>query len=228
MRITERLRQQEAGLQVHGAINLAFLGDSITHGFFEDGVVDFQAVYHAQLRRLLEQESTCTPINMINAGIGGTTAAQALPRLERDVLCHHPELTVVCFGLNDVNGTVEAYAHALTAIFHTLLHSGTEVIFMTPNMLNTYVDEAHTTPSLLDYARKTCAYQTSGKMDAMMDAARQCAAACGVELCDCYQQWQHMAAQGVDTTQLLANRLNHPTRDMHKLFAQELYKRIIG
>lgn len=227
MKIRDRLFQQEKGMQSHGAVNIAFLGDSVTHGFFEDGVVDFEAVYHAKLRRMLEKQSTYMPVNIINAGIGGTTAPQALHRLERDVLCHHPELTVVCFGLNDVNGAVVDYANALTAIFRTLTSSGTEVIFMTPNMLNTYVDEANTTPALLDYARTTCAYQRSGKMDEMMHAARKSAAQCGVMLCDCYARWKAMADQGEDTTQLLANRLNHPTRPMHSLFAEELFKLIM-
>lgn len=228
MKIKDRLFQQDASLRGQGAINIAFLGDSVTHGFFEDGVVDFDAVYHAKLRRMLEKQSTYMPVNIINAGIGGTTASQALSRLERDVLCHHPELTVVCFGLNDVNGTVEDYAGALTAIFHTLTSHGTEVVFMTPNMLNTYVDEAHTTPALLDYARTTCTYQNSGKMDEMMQAARSCAEECGVMLCDCYTRWKAMANQGIDTTQLLANRLNHPTRQMHSLFAEELFQIIMN
>lgn len=228
MRLKERLSQRDDGLQAQGPINLVFLGDSVTHGFFEDGVVDFGAVYHARLRAMLEEHSPFMPINTINAGIGGTTAVQALPRLERDVLCHHPELTVVCFGLNDVNGTVDAFSSALTEIFHRLTQQGTEVIFMTPNMLNTYVDKTNTSPEFLNYARIACEHQLGGKMDSMMQAARECASACGVSLCDCYARWKALAHQGTDTTQLLANRLNHPTRDMHRLFAEELYKIIMG
>lgn len=39
---------------------------------------------------------------------------------------------------------------------------------------------------------------------------------------------EKMAKAGVDTTSLLSNDINHPTREMHYLFAYELVKMIIG
>lgn len=228
MTIKERMTQRDESLHTHGPVNIVFLGDSVTHGNFEDGVFDYEAVYHARLGQMLRRGNPFMPLNIINAGIGGTTAQFALQRLERDVLCHHPELVVICFGLNDVNGTLEEYTAALNGIFSALKERNIPAIFLTPNMLNTYVDEAGTTPVFLEYARVTCRYQTNGKMDQFMDAARACAAAHGVPVCDCYARWKAMADQGTDTTQLLVNRLNHPTREMHQLFADELYKMIMA
>lgn len=228
MQIKERLKQRDEGLRTLGPVNIVFLGDSVTHGCFEDGVFDFDAVYHARLGRMLQAESPFMPVNIINAGIGGITAKASLSRLERDVLCHHPELVVVCFGLNDVGGPLEEYTEALEAIYAELNARSIPVIFMTPNMLNTYVDEPCTTPSFLDFARATCRWQTSGRMDQYMEAARACAAAHGVPVCDCYALWKGMAEKGVDTTKLLVNRLNHPTREMHALFAEELFKIIMA
>lgn len=227
MKLSEKLRLGFEGLIEHGAVNIVFLGDSVTHGCFEDDTFDFDAVYHAKLARMLHRDFPYMPVNMINAGIGGITAQGSLARLERDVLCHRPDLVVVCFGLNDVNGTLEEYTAALRAIFAALQDRQIPTVFLTPNMLNTYVDEPATTPRFLDYARVTCGFQTSGKMDSFMDAARACAAEYGVRVCDCYAQWKAMEANGVDTTQLLVNRLNHPTREMHQLFADELYKIIV-
>lgn len=224
MKISEKLQLGFEGLIAHGAVNIVFLGDSVTHGCFEDDNFDFDAVYHAKLARMLHKAYPYMPVNMINAGIGGITAQGSLARLERDVLCHNPDLVVVCFGLNDVNGTLEEYTGALNAIFTALKEKGIPTVFLTPNMLNTYVDEPNTTPKFLEYARVTCSFQRSGKMDQFMEAARACAAAHGVRLCDCYAQWKAMEAAGTDTTQLLVNRLNHPTREMHQLFADELYK----
>lgn len=226
--IRTRLAQRDEWLYALGPVNIVFLGDSVTHGCFEDGVFDFDAVYHAKLGRMLHGEKPFMPVNIINAGIGGITAKASVARLERDVLSHHPELVVVCFGLNDVNGTVEEYTGALGTIFGELSARDIPTIFMTPNMLNTYVDEEHTLPALLDYARWTCEWQTSGKMDLFMDAARACAQKYGVTVCDCYARWKNMAEAGIDTTKLLVNRLNHPTREMHALFAEELYKMIMG
>lgn len=228
MKISERMRQRDEGLQTIGPVNIVFLGDSVTHGCFEDGVFDYEAVYHARLGRMLRRGNPFMPVNIINAGIGGTTAKFALSRLERDVLCHRPDMVVICFGLNDVGGEMTDYNASLKSIFTTLQERGVATIFMTPNMLNTRVDEAHTTPALLDFARLTCSWQTSGRMDAFMDAARACAAACSVPVCDCYALWKAMADAGTDTTQLLVNRINHPTREMHELFARELYKLIMA
>ena len=227
MKIRERMRQRDEGLQTQGPVNIVFLGDSVTHGCFEDGVFDYEAVYHARLGRLLRRDNPFMPVNIINAGIGGTTAKFALARLERDVLCHHPELVVICFGLNDVGGPLADYTAALNGIFSALTARGIDVIFMTPNMLNTRVDEGVTTPALLDFAHTTCAWQTSGRMDAFMDAARACAASHGVTLCDCYAIWKALAADGKDTTGMLVNRINHPTREMHELFAAQLHRLIM-
>jgi len=227
MKIRERIQQRDESLLAHGPVNIVFLGDSVTHGCFEDGRFDFDAVYHAKLRRMLHGENPFMPINVINAGIGGITAKASLSRLERDVLCHHPELVVVCFGLNDVGGPLEEYTAALDAIFAELKAREIPTIFMTPNMLNTYVDEPNTSPQFLGYARVTSQWQNSGRMDTYMDAARACAAAHDVRVCDCYARWKAMAEAGTDTTRLLVNRLNHPTREMHQLFADELYRIIM-
>ena len=44
----------------------------------------------------------------------------------------------------------------------------------------------------------------------------------GVPVCDCYSQWKALS-KTQDTTMLLANRINHPTKEMHQLFADSLY-----
>ena len=61
-----------------------------------------------------------------------------------------------------------------------------------------------------------------------MDEARQMAAERGIPVCDCYAEWKRMAAEGRDTTVMLCNYINHPTREMHKLFADKLFETIFG
>lgn len=98
---------------------------------------------------------------MINSGIGSTTAKSSLTRIERDVLSHHPDAVIVCFGLNDINFPKEEYIGALRSIFQRLEESAAQVIFMTPN---TYV--ADDTPvQHINYARVTADFQNNGKMD---------------------------------------------------------------
>lgn len=228
MKIMEKL----SGDYADGAATLAFLGDSVTHGCFESEKVmhtgfDFDAVYHNQLKRGLNMLFPNMPVNIINAGIGGDCAKNAVGRLERDVLSKNPDLTVVCFGLNDINGNIEDYIGGLDKIFTVLAERCGEIIFMTPNMLNTYVSENISSADLKMYAQKTAEFQTGGKMDKFISSATECAKSHNVYVADCYSKWKAMHKCGIDTTALLANYINHPLRKMHVLFASELLKIMI-
>jgi hypothetical protein len=118
---------------------------------------------------------------------------------------------------------LKKYAAVLGEIFDRLSAAGCETVFMTPNMLNTYLSPKTGKDQFYDYARVTAAWQNGGMMDAYMEAARKTAAAHGVPVCDCYARWKELAAKGWDVTDHLANYINHPTREMHHLFAEELY-----
>ena len=48
-----------------------------------------------------------------------------------------------------------------------------------------------------------------------------------ITVCDCYPKWKELS-KTQDVTMLLCNRINHPTEEMHLLFADSLYKVILG
>lgn len=206
---------------------IAFLGDSVTHGAFEcveEGVgciFDFDAVYHEVLRRRLLEINPWLPVSVINAGVAGDTAPAACARLERDVIAHRPHICVVCFGLNDLSGTVETYVTALREIFTRLRTAGISPILLTPSMLNTYV-HPHTVEKFRDYAAVTAAWHNTGHMDAYVDAARALAARLDIPVADAYARWKTLEAGGADITLCLSNYINHPTRALHTLFADVL------
>lgn len=214
--------------KARGPINIAVIGDSVSHGCFGNGVPnDYNAVYHNRLRLMLNGKFRTIPVNIINTAIGGTTAPFALRNFDRDVLPHKPDLVIICFGLNDVGGELDTYVSGLSGLFKKCNENGFECIFMTPNMLNTYRSE-ETEPQHYEYAAYTAEMQRSGKMDHFMEVAKQLAADFGVAVCDCYSEWKKLSESGVDTTKLLINRINHPTREMHQLFADMLYETILG
>lgn len=228
MKLYERMKS--IGYDAHvekGPINIVAFGDSVTHGCFQHDEFDFEAVYHEKLVRMLRKESPYFPINMINSGIGGITAKDSVKRLQRDVLCYHPDLVIVCFGLNDVNFPIEDYEKGLRDIFAGLLAYGTEVIFMTPNTMNTYINHEVTLPVLLDLAANTAGYQTDGTMDRFMESAVRIAGEFGIPVCDNYAEWKGWMAEGKDTTLLLENGVNHPNRELHTHIAEKLYEMII-
>ena len=222
MRIKDKIRLDLSGLIEHGPINIVAFGDSVTHGCVGPGEYDYESVYWSRLKRKLNAVNPSMPVNAIDAGINGITAKASLGRIERDVLSHHPDLVIVCFGLNDVNGPLEDYLASLKEIFSACRSEDRDTVFMTPNMLNTYVAE-DTPKEYLSYAAVTAEYQDGGRMDCYMSEARGLARECGVAVCDCYGAWEKRA-EAEDTTLLLANRINHPVREMHEVFAQKLFE----
>ena len=226
MNIKEKLNMDKEALLKNGAINIVAFGDSVTHGALRD-YIDYENAYWNVLKRKLNAVREYVPVNVINSGIGGDRAGLAVNRIERDVTSHHPDLIIVCFGLNDINVPLEDYIEPLKKIFAECKKCGCELIFMTPNMLNTYVAEG-TQEQYLEYAGVTASYQNEGKMDKYMSAAIDAAKEMDVTVCDCYGEWKKLYNNGVDTTMLLANRINHPTSEMHKLFADMLFDIIMG
>ena len=209
------------------AVKMVFFGDSVTQGFFESheqmhGTVDYEAVYHNVLKKYINFLFPKKRINIINSGVGGETASAAVKRLDSDVLAYSPDIAVVCFGLNDINDEKERFVNSLSEIFKRLNEAEIPTVYMTPNMLNTRV----IMPALKDYAQKTAEYQTTGRMDAYMTAAKAAAEENGITVCDCYSAWKHLGELGADTSRLLANGINHPKREMHRLFAHMLMKTV--
>ncbi len=223
---------QKRGDILHAKVpTIAFFGDSVTHGAFElfqknekelGNVFDEESAYPFCVKQILSTFFPGVPINLIRAGVAGDSASGALKRLERDVLSYSPDLTVVCFGLNDScsgKENLENYLDALKEIFKALTQKGCEVIFMTPNMMSTYVSDRVDPPRLKANAEIAKTAQNGGVLDLFLEEAKALCAEYGVAVCDCYSKWKLLYENGVDVTELLANRINHPTRDMHWLFA---------
>jgi lysophospholipase L1-like esterase len=224
MKIKERFLKELDELKENGPITIVAFGDSVTHGAFGEGEIDHESVYHNKLRQKMNQIHPYMPVNVIKAGIGGFTAKESIYRLDRQVLAHNPDLVIVCFGLNDVNGELDDYTNSLQVIFEKILQSGAELIFMTPNMMNTRVDE-DTAPHLVEYATHIAEVQNGGRMDLYIEHAISLAKEMGVPVCDCYGEWKKLS-KTQDVTKLLANRINHPKREMHELFANKLFEMI--
>ena len=120
MNVYKKLMMDREGLTENGPINIVIFGDSVSHGAFND-YFDFEAVYWNRLRQRLNAYRCYIPVNMICTAIGGTTAKKSLPRLESQVLVHRPDLVIVSFGLNDVNGELDVYLDALREIFESVM-----------------------------------------------------------------------------------------------------------
>ena len=217
---------------------LAFLGDSVTHGCFEiveksggriDCTYDHEAVYPNRLKTKIETIFPKCPVGILNAGISGGSAWQGAERVQRDVIAAHPDVAVVCFGLNDAGGGEDGlpvYRDSLRSIFRQLKEAQIAAVFMTPNMMCRYVSPQLSGDWIISAAKGAVSTQEGGFMDRYMQAAREVCRQEGVLVCDCYADWKRLEALGADVTWLLSNHINHPTREMHELFASRLFETI--
>ena len=219
----------KASIHDVGSVNVVCFGDSVTHGCFgpfrgnlsDDSVF---GAYPAKLHKALETLCPGRVFNVINSGVAGDTVTRALLRFERDVLAYHPDLVVVAFGVNDF-GDKAAYLRSLAAVFDALNERKIPCIYMTEHTMNFYRDEG-TVKNVYEYAAVTAKAQTDGTMDTLFAEGKALAKEKGVYVCDVYSRWKALYEAGVDTTALLANRINHPVPEMHDLFVWSLIETI--
>ena len=238
MKIIEKLSTKNENIYGAEPVTIAFLGDSVTHGCFEcftnekgqiDTRFDAKSAYSTRLWEMLHTLFPSAQINVVNSGVSGDSARGGNGRFERDVKKYSPDLVVVSFGLNDAGGGDEKlpeYTENLARIFEKTNDIGAECIFLTENMMCEKVSCHLHDDKLRGYAERFSETQNSGMLKKYFDAAKDVAAAHGVRVCDIYSAWEKMSAAGVNTTELLSNRLNHPTAELHYYTAVKLLETI--
>ena len=240
MKIMEKFAQKQRELANYSGVSLAFLGDSVTQGCFETyrraadelrTCYEQENGYHHQLARMLATLYPLVPVNLINAGICGDGSDHGLERLERDVLQYHPDLVVVSFGLNDCcndNIPLPVYKEALQGIFSRLQQENIEAIFLTQNFMNTKISSRIPEESLRNGSALNMRKQLDGVLKQYMEQGAAVARKYGARVCDLYSVWEKLDRCGVDTTNLLANRINHPIRQMHHYMAIKLIETMLN
>ena len=213
-------------------VTIAFLGDSVTHGCFEcyptsdttlEPLYDYKCAYSTRLKEILNILYPQVQINIINSGLSGDSASNGLSRLERDVLNYKPDLCVVSYGLNDSCGrNIELYKKSLSGIFSALKEHGIEFIFLTQNSMCTKTDCRLKEILFKNISVGFSKIQNDGILKQFMEEAKKLCNEYGGQVCDLYPVWEKMSECGVDTTALLANKLNHPIREYHYYIAIKL------
>jgi acyl-CoA thioesterase I len=229
-RFFRRIEEKRTDNSLAPALVVA-LGDSVTQGCMQAGVFDFKHVYHNVLKGLLETEFLGTTFNMLNAGVGGESAAGGLKRVQRDLVRHDPDLSLVAFCLNDSCGgreKLQDYRDNIKRLFDAI-RSGcaSDIVAVTPNFMASRptrrIAEVHKR-----YTETITRTQTDGTLKAYVEALRECASSYGVPVADVYAKWERMASEGVDTTAMLVNGLNHPDVKRQRLVAQTILETILS
>ncbi len=231
MKIIDKIKTKQADIYAAPPVTIAFLGDSVTQGCFEcypigetglGTVFDSEYSIARNLEKQLRLLYPTVQINFINSGINGDSAPNGLARFERDITPFSPDLVVVGYALNDSGGGedgISAFSAALKGIFEKVKALGAECIYLTPNMMNTDVSVHHPNEMFRTLAAEFAERQNGGLLDHYAAAGKKCAEDCGVVVCDMYAKWKAMQAGGVNITELLSNKFNHPVRELNAMTA---------
>ena len=98
---------------------------------------------------------------------------------------------------------------------------------MTPNMMNTEISPSIQDPDIKEIAEMCKKNQNEGYLKEYLEAAKELCRKSSVTVCDCYAVWWDLYRNGVNVTELLSNKINHPTREMNAIFAYELVKTML-
>lgn len=201
------------------------LGDSVTQGCMGINVINHDAVYHNVLKGMLEKKYPTAAFSVINAGVGGESAAGGLKRLERDVLKHNPDLVLIGFCLNDACGGIEKlpqYRGNIESLLDaTRKGCKADIIILTPNFMasrkNSMIAEQH-----MKFADSIIGTQNSGTLKAYVKVLKDVAESRKIPVADIHAVWEKMASQGLDTTAMLCNGLNHPDISGQRIIAETI------
>ena len=237
MKILEKCNKKQNDLYGAPSVTIVFLGDSVTQGCFEcykkgesiDTIFDAASAYSARFKNMLNTLYPKVQINVIDSGISGDSASGGIKRFERDVARFSPDLVVIGYALNDSTcgkGYADEYENNMRELVFRVKKLGSECVLLTPNAMCTGTSP-HLTEFMKGHAVNLAKFQNDGTLDEFVERIRKIGKSEGVPVCDVYAEWKNMLAAGVDVTELLANKLNHPTREMHYFTAFMLLKTIL-
>lgn len=223
-RLYGRLQEKADNPAARPVIYVA-IGDSVTQGCMEDGVVEHEQVYHQLLRLRVAKRYPSSIFNVINSGVSGDSVSRSRGRWQQDVLCYNPDLVTIKFGLNDAHGGVkgiEAYIGAIRDLVR-LVKEETEadILLITPSMMMKR-ENGLISPGHEHHIPTFKALYEAGHLLRYVEALRAFASASGLPLLDVYAMWEKMEADGVDIHTRLSNGINHPDRLFHEQFAEAL------
>ena len=241
MKIKELIQLKQKNLWQGKPITIVCIGDSVTQGCFEprftskttvEPVFDYKSAYATRLKEILNILYPSVQFNVINSGISGDNTEWAKGRFDRDVMSYNPDLVIISFGLNDSHKGLEKlqnYEDNLAEMFEKVKGKGIDCIFLTQNMMTTKTEPQMVEEFLMDFQREVAAnIQNSGILTKYFESAKKVCEKYSVKVCDMYDIWQKLYLLGVDITELLANKSNHPIREFHYYIAIKLIETIFS
>lgn len=213
----ESVSRTRAKLQAGESVTVAFVGDSVMVGaesprWFDESIkfterdLALRGRFVAGLRRRFPG-ATLVPIE---ASQGGKTTKYGIEILEDRVIPAAPDLLVVFFGANDVDGPVggppknsmKDFEADMAALFRRAREAGIEVLAFTPMQLNPWLSN-----------------RAAQRQPAYREALLRAAEVESVAVADGYSEWLNLATRGIPPFSQLHNWKNHPGAFGHGVLA---------
>lgn len=150
-----------------------------------------------------------TQVQVINAGIGGTSTPGRLPAFQKEVLEHKPDVVTLEF-VNDMGVPIEQLKQLYADILSRTKAAGAVLVIITPHW---------TMPEWMGLPKSGLGKDTRPAVAFLRQFAREN----HVPLADASARWEQLQYEGVPYETLLKNGINHPDDRGHAIFAQELW-----
>ena len=187
-------------------INLVFHGHSVPAGYFKTPQVNTLAAYPNLVLKKLKAMYPFAVVNVIITAIGGENSVKGVERFERDVICHHPDLIMIDYGLNDRGCGLENAYTAWNQMIKQAKDHGIKVILLTPSP-----DQS------VNYSNP------ENELNKHADQIRKIAAENQVGLADSYKAFEFLYPNKEQLSKYMS-QVNHPNEPGHELIANELMK----
>lgn len=109
-------------------ITVGFIGGSITQGF---AASTHEGCYASLVHQWWQQAFPLTAVNLVNAGIGGTSSYLGVHRVHEELLDYTPDLIFVEFAVNDTNTEfcMNSYENLIRTILSADNHPAVVLLF---------------------------------------------------------------------------------------------------
>lgn len=119
-----------------------------------------------------------------------------------------------------------AYTYSLEQILMRLKDAGIETLLLLPNRMCKVPMSDKKNPYYF-LSEINSRMVNNGKMDEMMEAARNVAAKYQVPVADGYARWIELEKKGIIGPESYVNGINHPSRELHVELAEVIYQEMI-
>jgi lysophospholipase L1-like esterase len=205
---TPWLARTQQRLEAGEAVTIVCLGDSVTGVYYHSGG---RRSYPELLEATVHQAFPAAQVRVINAGVSGNRTADGLARLRRDVIELQPDLVVVMFGLNDMEGVpVARFKRNLEELATQIQASGAEVLLCTTN--DVIDSPLRRRDDLIKY----------------VTAIRGVCRSHSLALADVFDTFESLRASSESGFRQEMNDEIHPNLDGHRRIAATVAKAIVG